>query len=134
MSGSTTALNWNLPRLLRIAALLFFLVLEGCATGRSSSPFDEATNLELYRLRVESRNTYEVSVYVNSSGRRQLLGTVSGNGLEYFEFEYPAARVLYIELESQLGDRYRVPPPPVTMVGRLELFIQSELRRSAFRG
>ncbi|MCJ7627295.1 MAG: hypothetical protein MUO50_02795 [Longimicrobiales bacterium] len=88
--------------------------------------------MDRFTLRVESRNTFDVSVYVSSAGKRQLVGTVSSNGLEFFEFEYPAGRPLNVELESRLGDRYRLPPLVFTGGGRLDLLISNELRRSGF--
>ena len=132
MSGSDStairgARRFFLPPLLAIP-----LVLGACATA-ASNPFEEATSLDLYVLRVESQNIYDVSIYLNPSRRRELLGTVQRNGLEYFEFEYPAGRLLHIELENTVGDRYRIPPPPLTVGGRLELYVSSTLRRSAYR-
>jgi hypothetical protein len=112
--------------------LLFFLVLEGCASGQGSDPFSEAINRERFILRVESRNRYDVSVYVNPSGRRELLGTVSANGLEFFEFDYPSGRALFVELQTRLGDRYRVPSMPVLGGGRVDLMVYDDLRRSGF--
>jgi hypothetical protein len=85
-----------------------------------------------YLLRVESRNSYEVNVYVNPYGRRQLIGTIPGNGLEFLEFEYPAELPLNVELETRLGDRYRMQPFRVPGGGRLDLVILSDLRRSSF--
>ncbi|MFH1764080.1 MAG: hypothetical protein ABIF09_07815 [Gemmatimonadota bacterium] len=132
MSGSGKAAGRNLLRWLRPTVLGLLLVLEGCATGGSSNPFDEATNMDVFTLRVESRNTFDVSVYVNPAGKRQLVGTVSSNGLEFFEFEYPAGRPLNVELETRVGDRYRLPPLVFTGGGRLDLLVSSELRRSGF--
>ena len=133
MSGSAKVAKGTLPRLLRPVLFLIFLVLEGCATAGSDNPFVEGSNMDVFLLRVESRNTYEVSVYVNPGGKRQLVGTVPANGLEFFEFEYPAGRPLNVELETRVGDRYRIPSPPFTGGGRLDLFINSDLRRSGFR-
>jgi hypothetical protein len=133
MSASRTVAARDLIRFFRPAAIGFLFFLAGCATG-GGNPFVESTNVDAFRLRVESRNTYEVSVYLSVSGRRELVGTVPGNGLQYFEFEYPASRPLYIELETQLGDRYRVPPPPLSMGGLLDLYIYDELRRSVYGG
>jgi len=134
MSGPRKVAARNLLRFLRPAVLGFFLVLGGCATAGSRNPFAEATNMDVIILRVESRNTYEVSVYVSPAGRRQLVGTVPGNGLEFLEFEYPAGRPLNVELETRLGDRYRLPPFQFFGGGRVDLFVSNDLRRSAFGG
>jgi len=123
----------SLSRFLRPTALGLFLVLEGCAMGGSSNPFDEATNVDAFVLRVESRNTYEVSVYINPAGRRVLVGTVPGNGLEFMDFEYPSGRPINIELETRSGERYRLPPYPVTSGGRLDLYVNNTLRTSGIR-
>lgn len=122
----------NLLRFLRPAALGILIVLEGCASGGGGNPFVEATNTDVFILRVESRNSFDVSVYVNPAGRRQLIGTVRGNGLEFFEFEYPMGRPLNVELETRLGDRYRLPAVILTGGGRLDLLVNSELRNSGF--
>ena len=110
----------------------FLLVVAGCAIGGSDNPFVEGSNTDLYVLRVESQNSYDVEVYSVVSGRRTLLGTVQRNGLSYFEFEYPAGRILHVELETSFGDRYRVPSPPMQMGGRLELYVAGSLRRSVW--
>ena len=122
----------SLWRFLCPSALGFFLVLQGCAGFGSSNPFVEASNNDTFLLRVESRNTYEVSVYISPAGRRVLVGTVPGNGLEFLEFEYPAGRPINVELETRAGERYRLPPFPVTSGGRLNLYINSRLRSSGF--
>jgi len=119
-------------RIVRTSLLVLILVLEGCASAGSDNPFDEAANMEAYLLRVESRNTYEVSVFINPGGRRQLVGTVPGNGLEFFEFVYPAGRPLNVELETRLGDRYRLPATPFMGGGRVDLMVQNTLRNSQF--
>lgn len=83
-------------------------------------------------LRVESRHLREVSVYARVSGKRQLIGTVPGNGMEFMEFGYPAGRPITLELETAAGDRYRLQPQPVMGGGRLELVVGANLRRSGF--
>jgi hypothetical protein len=89
--------------------------------------------MEVFLLRVESRNMYDVSVYVIPAGRRQLVGTVRANGVEFFEFEYPLGVPLSVELETKIGDRYRIPTAPIFGGGRVDLFISNTLRRSGFR-
>ena len=49
-----------------------------------------------------------------------------------FEFEYPAGRPLYIELETRLGDRFRVPGISFPGGGRVDMIISSTLRNSGF--
>jgi len=132
MSESRRVTARNLFRLIRPAALVFFLALEGCATGGRDNPFVESTRVDLIMLRVESRNLYQVSVYINPTGRRQLVGTVPPNGRVFFEFEYPSSRPLRLELESDIGDQYRIPSPPFAFGGRLYLLVNSTLRRSVF--
>jgi len=132
MSGSNTATNHLVPWALGIALLLFVPMMEGCVSAASDNPFAEATNTDRFILRVESRNTYEVSVFVNPAGRRNLLGTVPGNGLEFFEFDYPAGRPLNVELETRIGDRYRLPAAPIFGGGRVDLVVMNTLRNSRF--
>jgi len=120
----------NLATGLRLAVAV--LLLAGCAAGGRGNPFVEATNTEHYSLRVESGNSFDVDIYVNPSGRRQLIGTIPGHGLEYFEFEYPAGRPLNVELEGRMGDRYRIPPILFPGGGRVELLVYEDLRRSGF--
>ena len=131
MSGFRKEVLRQLQRSLRPGSLALLLVAGGCATG-GGNPFVEASNTEGYLLRVESQNTFEVSVYMNPSGRRELIGTVPANGLEFFEFEYPAGRPLNLELETRLGDRYRLPALPTPGGGRIDLVVGSELRRSGY--
>jgi len=133
MVGSATEANRSFPRLLRPALLLFFLVLEGCATAGSDNPFLESRSMGVFSLRVESRNMYDVSVYVIPAGRRQLVGTIRANGMEFFEFEYPLGMPLSVELETEIGDRYRIPTAPFFGGGRVDLFVSNDLRRSGFR-
>jgi hypothetical protein len=92
----------------------------------------ESQNQDGYLLRVESRNTFEVSVYTSTGGKRQLIGTVPGNGLEFFDFRYPAGRPLNIELETRMGDRYRIPSFSFPGGGRIDLVVMNDLRRSGF--
>ena len=121
-----------MPRVLSTALLFFLLALEGCVSAGSGNPFTENTNMDGYLLRVESRNTYEVSVFINPGGQRKLLGTVAANGLEFFEFEYPAGRSLNVELETRLGDRYRLPSAPFIGGGRVDLMVMNTLRNSGY--
>lgn len=118
----------------RPALLGFVLVLalEGCASGGSGNPFDDAANLDLYNLRVQSRNLYDVSVYAVIKRRRHLIGVVSSNRLEFFEFEYPSGLPLMLELESEIGDRYRIPSFPFNGGGRVDLNVDNNLRRSGY--
>lgn len=131
MAGVKSAVARHLRWAGRPGTLVLLLAAGACATG-GGNPFVESTNVDRYLLRVESQNTYEVSVYARPAGRRQLVGTVPGNGLEFFEFEYPAGRPLDLELETRLGDRYRLPALPTTGGGRIDLIVGSELRRSGF--
>jgi hypothetical protein len=132
MSGSRDLVSRRLLRFLGSGAIGLIVVLGGCATAGSSNPFVDATNMDSFLLRVESRNSLDVSVYVSPAGRRELVGTVQANGLEFFEFQYPAGRPLNVELETRMGDRFRLPTLPFTGSGRLDLVIASELRRSGF--
>jgi hypothetical protein len=134
MSQPSVLRNARFPLALRSpsAGLFSVLLLTGCALGGSSNPFVETSNTEAYLLRVESRNSFEVSVYIIPAGRRQLVGTVPGNGLEYFEFEYPAGRPLSVELEGRMGDRYRIPSILFPGGGRVDLLVYDDLRRSGF--
>ncbi len=131
MPGFKQEMLRHLKHSFRPGSIALLLMAGGCATG-GGNPFVDASNMDGYLLRVESRNTFEVSVYITPAGRRQLIGTVPGNGLEFFEFEYPAGRPLNVELETRLGDRYRLPALPTTGGGRLDLIVGAELRRSGF--
>jgi hypothetical protein len=131
MMDSVATRFGRLRQTLRPALFCLFLVLVGCASG-GSNPFADATNVDVYLLRAESRNDFEVRVFINPGGRRQLVGTVPGNGLEFFEFRYPAGRALNIELESRMGDRYRIPATPFPGGGRVELLVFEDLRRSGY--
>jgi hypothetical protein len=122
----------NLARGVVPGLFLLLLGLTGCASGGSSDPFSQSINTDGFLLRVESRNTYEVEVYINPGGKRQLIGTVPANGLEFLEFEYPAGQPLYIELETRLGDRYRIPGISFPGGGRVDMMIMNTLRNSGF--
>jgi len=113
-----------------VIILAGFGLLQGCATG--ASPFNENVPMTGFLLRVESRHNAEVSVYANPGGGRELLGTVPANGLEFLEFQYPAGQPLAIELETRLGDRYRMQPAHFPGGGRVDLLISGTLNRSGF--
>jgi len=115
-----------------ILGVVLLLPLVGCVSGGSGNPFDDSANLDWYNLRVQSRNLYDVSVYAVLKGRRHLIGVASPNRLEYFEFEYPSGLPLMVELESEIGDRYRIPSVPFIGGGRVNLLVSNELRRSGF--
>jgi catechol 2,3-dioxygenase-like lactoylglutathione lyase family enzyme len=108
------------------------LLLVGCASGSAGNPFSDYGNTDTFVLRVESRYIHQVSIYANPSGKRHLVGEVPANGLEFFDFEYPAGLPLNLELEGRMGDRYRMPATPFLGGGRVDLIIASELRRSEF--
>lgn len=123
------------PRPRRIAlggVLLSGLALFGCASGGTSNPFTESSARDYYQLRVESRSTYDVSIYVDLGQRRELLATIRPRSIEFLEFQYPLGRPLRIELESMVGERYRIPPGSAQGGGRVDLIIQNNIRRSAF--
>ena len=133
MSGSRKYRGWKLGRLMGPAFIGLFLLVQGCAAGGTSNPFVEgAADGDAYLLRVESRNSFEVEVYINTTGERELIGTVSPRGLEFFEFLYPRSRPLSVELQTRLGDRYRVPGVPFPGGGRVDLIVGTNIRQSGF--
>ena len=132
MRGSIGLRGRDLVRGLRPGLFLLLLVLAGCASGGASDPFADSVNSDGFLLRVESTNTYEVEVYVNPGGKRRLIGTVGANGLEFFEFEYPSGRPLYVELETRLGDRFRVPGIAFPGGGRVDMVVSNTLRNSGY--
>jgi hypothetical protein len=111
-------------------AAAFLLV--GCASAASDNPFSGDWNRGVLTLFVDSRHDYNVDLYISPSGRRQRLGTVRANTQEFFRFEYPTDRPLMIELESELGEHYRVPAAVFTGGGRVDLRIQRNLRDSQY--
>lgn len=117
-----------------IHAIVFLssLILFGCASATASNPFTEDSARNRYQIRVESRSTYDVSIYVDLAGRREFLATIRPRSIEFLEFEYPLGRPLRLELESILGDRYRIPPGSAQGGGRVDLIIYENLRRSVF--
>lgn len=104
----------------------------GCASGSAGNPFDQTSAGDIYQLRVESRSSYDVSIYVDAGERRQLLATIRPRSIEFIEFQYPVGRPLRLELESMVGERYRVPPGPALGGGRVDLIILENIRRSGF--
>lgn len=109
-----------------------FLFLAGCASSTRANPFSDAGRLDVYNLRVENRNLYEVSVYVVPRGRRALVGTVGPDRYDFLQFEYPQGLPLSVELENEIGDRYRIPGSVVMGGGRVDLIVSSNIRRSGF--
>ena len=133
MSGSRKDRGWTLRALFRPSFIGLFLLVQGCAAGGTDNPFTgTAADGDAYLLRVESRNTFEVEVYINITGERELIGTVSPRGLEFFEFLYPRGRPLSVELQTRLGDRYRVQGVPFPGGGRVDLIVGSNVRQSGF--
>ena len=133
MLGSAEIARLNPRSLSRPVFFFFFLILCGCATTSSGNPFSATADMDAFLMRVESQNSNEVSVYINPSGKRELLGTVPPRGLEFFEFSYPARSPLRVEVETSMGDRFRIPSPTLAGGGRLDLVVSNNLRRSAFR-
>jgi hypothetical protein len=131
MPGTIGLRGGGLARGLLPGLFLFLFGLAGCASG-GGDPFAQSINTDGFLLRVESSNTYEVEVYINPGGKRQLIGTVPAHGLEFLEFEYPAGQPLYVELETRLGDRYRVPGVSFPGGGRVDMVISNTLRNSGF--
>ena len=124
----------TLRRVARAAVMGFgvCLLLAGCASSSRPSPFTDAGRLDVYNLRVENRNLYEVSVYVVPRGRRVLAGTVGPGRYDFLQFEYPQGLPLRVELENEIGDRYRIPGAAFSGGGRVDLIVSSNIRRSGF--
>jgi hypothetical protein len=116
----------------RFALVFLMLNLSGCATAGSNNPFTESSARDYYQVRVESRSSYDVSIYVDVGNRRELVATIRPRSIEFVEFQYPLGRPLRIELESMLGERYRIPPGSAQGGGRIDLVIMENLRRSGF--
>jgi hypothetical protein len=106
--------------------------LSGCAGATANNPFASGANTDVFSFMVYSQHDYHVDIYVNPSGRRQRLGTVRSNQQEFFQFRYPASRPLMVELESELGESYRIPSTVFTGGGRVDLRIARNLRDSRF--
>ncbi|MGD2121704.1 MAG: hypothetical protein PVJ76_08165 [Gemmatimonadota bacterium] len=120
--------RWGPGAVLVLLALSF----SGCASGGYSNPFEEGTARDYYQIRVESRSSYDVSIYVEVGNRRELLATIRPRSIQLLEFQHPVGRPLRLELESMLGERYRVPPGTAQGGGRVDLIILENIRRSAF--
>ena len=114
----------------RVAPLSVFLLLLGCATGTASNPFTENTPRDGYQLRIVSRNDYDVTVYIDPGEGREVLTTMRPRSIEFLEFQYPMGRPLRLEVESIVGDRYRVPPGSSIGGGRVDLVIPANIRRT----
>ena len=133
MSGLDTDRGWNLRRLILPSVIGLVLLVQGCAAGGASNPFVQgAADGDAFLLRVESQNSFEVEVYITPGGERQLIGTVPASGLEFFEFLYPRGRPLSIELQTRLGDRYRIQGVSFPGGGRVDLVVGSNIRQSGF--
>ncbi len=114
------------------SVLLLGSGLVGCATGPSGNPFVESAARNVYQLRIESLNSYDVSIYLETGEGRSLLTTIRARSIEFLEFQYPLGRPLRLELESFMGERYRVPPGSAQGGGRIDLIIYEDIRRSRF--
>ena len=112
--------------------MLSTVCLGGCASATSENPFRENWAVHAVILRVESRHNYNVSVYVNATGRRELVGEVRANSRDFFEFNYPESRALMLELESEIGETYRLPGTLFPGGGRVELVVGRNLRQSDY--
>jgi hypothetical protein len=124
-------LLWSLV----LSGLVLTLGPGGCATPSASSPFDRQTNPgQALTLRVENRNLRDVTVFVRDGSRRQEIGTVNSRGVEFFTIPWFPGRPLDLEIESAMGERYRLSPYIYGGSGRLELIITPELRDSVLRG
>ena len=116
--------------------LLLGILSSSCAQGGRSlgdSPFQGGAQQETLVLRVQNENIHEVSVFLVTGGKEQLLGKVDSRSVRFLEFSMPRAGALSLRLETIVGDRYRLPAHPLTRAGRIELTIANELRRSLIR-
>jgi hypothetical protein len=126
------------PRTLRravgtgVICLGLLFVFAGCTSSSRPNPFSDSGRLDMYNLRVENRNLYEVSVYVVPRGRRVLVGTLAPGRYDFLQFEYPKGLPLSVELENEIGDRYRIPGSVFPGGGRVDLVVSSNIRRSGF--
>ena len=111
---------------------LALLLVSACATGTSPSPFDARGTQDAISLRVENRNIHDATLLLLRGKERRELGKVRGGALQYFEFAWPAGLPLDMEIQLQVGERYRLPPFPYVGGGQIGLTVASELRRSAF--
>jgi hypothetical protein len=132
MLGSSDA-TWRF-RLFWLSLALFSSAVSfsGCASGAAPNPFVDEWSTDVLSLRVVSRHSYNVSVFLSIGGRRRLLGEVRSNQWEYFEFGYPPGRALMLELESEIGETYRVPGTLIPGGRRVELLIPRNLRDSDY--
>ncbi len=117
-------------------ALLLVLAVGGCSTGRTigENPFDESSRQDQVSLRVENRNIHDATIFAGSGNQRRELGTVSARGVEFFTFAWNPGTPVTLEIELAVGERYRLPPRSFTGGRRLELTVESELRRSFISG
>jgi len=120
------------PLLGWLGALILVGFLASCASAATDNPFTGGSNADVFSLMVYSQHDYYVDIYVNATGRRQLLGTVRSNQQEFFQFRYPASRPLMLELESELGEHYRIPTAVFNGGGRIDLGIARDLRNSRY--
>ena len=119
-----------------LCALLLALAAGGCSTGRTigENPFADAPRQDQVSLRVENRNIHDATIFAGSGNQRQELGTVSARGVEFFTFAWNPGTPVTLEIELAVGERYRLPPRSFTGGRRLELTVESELRRSFLSG
>ncbi len=100
--------------------------------GRALSPFDSGQESDGIVLRVENQNLHDATLYLLREGQRQELGTIRGGGLQFIDFGWPVGLPLTIEIQLEVGERYRPPPFPLSGGGQLRLTVAAQLRRSAF--
>jgi hypothetical protein len=124
-------LLWSLV----LSGLVLTLGPGGCATPSAGSPFERQTNPgQALTLRVENRNLRDATIFVRDGSRRQEIGTVNSRAVEFFAIPWNPGRPLDLEIESAVGERYRLSPYIYGGSGRLELIIAPELRDSVLRG
>ncbi|MBT8397182.1 MAG: hypothetical protein HKO65_18865 [Gemmatimonadetes bacterium] len=133
MSANSARRGRDKIKALSLALLGSFLIFSGCSTGGSSeNPFNQSTARDQWVLRVESRNSYETQLFIDLDGRRELLATLQPRTIQFVEFQYPLGRPLRLEVESFIGDRYRIPPGASIGGGRVDLIIFENIRRTTF--
>ncbi len=118
------------PRHVLGATFGLLLLVVGCASGRALNPFDSSERLDTVILRVENRNIQNVTIYGLRGRNRAELGTVPGGSLQFLNFGWPLGAPLALEIELEVGERYRLPPYPYSGGGQVWLMVSSELRRS----
>jgi hypothetical protein len=103
--------------------LLATVMVAGCGSAQRERSDVEPQESEEITLEVENYNFNDATIYARAAGRRQRLGTVSGNDTRTFTFRWVALEISF-EIDFLSGGRSTTEILPIERGDTLELIVE----------